>query len=631
MAQTKDSMVCFTFRRPVDPSEPQEIIDAKLRDAFVVEASRSFAKYFGFEKREDIIGKHLLKLFKGTIPAWFVDYGQEVEDRSFEDIERVVQIPVGNRLRPMRIYMQNIFEGDKLVSQWVTIRDISEEEEHKRVIEENERLKVLALQAVGLRTFALKFEAHDAAHPHGIIVVGEKERGDWWEHVHVQDRVALEEAFAAFYNGKTEQLHTLFRASTEDADQAWMESWAVASGRDAEGKPLGIVGVIMDRTQSKQLESRLIASQRLESLGVMAGGIAHDFNNLLMSITGSLDLIIAKHPHLSKELGIMEDAAKQAAQLCDQLLTYAGRGSAELKSLNLSSVVESSRELLSMNKHHKANLSFDIGEDCWVKGDSGQLTQVVMNLVKNASDALEGEAGSIDVKVAAVDYDPAWRHEYQLGADLTPGRYVRVEVSDTGNGIPDADVSQLFDPFYTTKFTGRGLGLAVVMGVVRGHGGAIRVSSRLGVGTTMQVLLPADDHEAEAQPVPADTPRHMLSGCVLVVDDESSVRSIAERLLGSIGLDAVLADGGERAIDLVNQSPDRFDAVLLDVSMPGIDGVETASRILAAHPATPIVLCSGYSAVAVPSLLSDSVEFLQKPYRLEDLRSALEPLVAQGK
>ena len=377
MAQTNDSMVCFKFRVPVDPSEAQDAINAKLRDATVLEASRSFARYFGFKNRRDIIGKHLLTLFRGEIPAWFVDYGQEVEDGDFEDIERVVHIPVGDRLRPMRIYMQNIFEHGKLVCQWLTIRDISKETERERLLESNEQMHRLALEAVGLRTFSVDLTRYAGRTPSWREVAAAV---DWQDPVHAEDQPIVDDALRAFCDGETERLHTLFRTvpsgSARD-DEIWMESWAVADRRAADGKPQSMVGVVMDRTQSKALEARMIASQRLESLGVLAGGIAHDFNNLLLSITGSVDVLLSKHQDLGDDLKVIDEASRHASQLCDQLLTYAGRGSAELKSTNLSDVVRSVSDLLSVSIDDNAQLDYRLDDACWVDGDGGQLFAAV--------------------------------------------------------------------------------------------------------------------------------------------------------------------------------------------------------------------------------------------------------------
>ena len=627
MAQTNDSMVLFSFRQPVDPQEPQEVIDAKLRDAFVVEASAPFARYFGFQNRADIIGQHLLKLFGGQIPDWFVDYGQLSEDQGFADIERIIPVPVGNEIHPMRVHVKNMFDGNKLISQWLTVRDVSEEEAQRQALEDNERLKLLALEAIGLQTFTLHLTQDGLRDQAGDMVLTNNQRPEWWYRINPEDRPILEESFENFIRADNDLLHTIFRIRTPSGEQAWMECWAVASKLTRRATPKSIVGVLMDRTQSKALESQLMASQRLESLGVMAGGIAHDFNNLLVSIIGSLDLTVSRHPDLAEDLKVIDGAARQASQLCDQLLTYAGRGSTQQTSLDLHSVVTDIEELLALNVDSKVHLDFNLQPNCWVRGDGAQLTQVFMNLTKNASDALERQSGRISVSMQQVEFKPEWRNEYQLGAELSQQDHIEVIVEDDGKGISQANLERLFDPFFTTKRTGRGLGLAVVMGIVRAHNGAINVTSKKGLGTRISVLLPSAAEQTQTLSAPTENSEDRLNGCVLVVDDEAAVRSIAQRLLQAIGLETVLAESGSSALELVAEDPERFDVILLDVSMPGLDGVETANMILEQSPQTRILMCSGYSAVKLPQMLTESVDFLQKPYRLNQLREKLTPLL----
>ncbi|MFT7219150.1 MAG: signal transduction histidine kinase/CheY-like chemotaxis protein [Candidatus Azotimanducaceae bacterium] len=631
MSQTNDTMVCFEFRYPIDLTASQAIVEKKLRDAIIVEASRSFALFFGFERREEIIGQNLTELFHGDIPTWFLSYGKEVEDSGFENIERLVNIPLGKRNVPMKIYMQSIFSGKKLASQWVTLRDFSVETESARIIEENERLKLLALETVGLRTFSLDFNPDDPENPYGEMIIENQSVSKWWESIYAEDRILLEESFADFYRGNAEQMHNLYRAHPDHGEEpSWREIWAVASRRNSQGRPEGIAGVVMDRTESKALENRLVASQRLESLGVMAGGIAHDFNNLLMSVTGTLDVLMKQRPELLEDLKVMDDAARQAAQLCDQLLTYAGRGSGNLVSLNLHRTIEDIRNLLLVALDKDARLTITADENYWVRGDASQLAQVMMNLTKNASDALEGKPGEISIQVNHITYQDDWRSKFHLGRTLQPGPYVAIEVEDNGTGMTESEKEKLFDPFFTTKFTGRGLGLAVVMGVVRDHLGGIRVETIKDSGTKISVVLPrvsAPDHELR-ELKEASIPR--LSGCVLIIDDDASVRKMAESLLKSIGIEAHSVASGIKAITQINRDPTKFDAIMIDVTMPEMDGVETASRILNDFPNTKIMMCSGYSNVVMPTQLAEAVVFLQKPYRLKQLQEKLSILLDSG-
>ncbi len=617
MSQTRDTMVCFEFATPIDPSDPQDVIDAQLRDAHVIEASTSFARYFGHEDREAVLGQHLMDLFHHEIPEWFVHYGQEVEDRNFENLERRVEIPVGDSVRPMRVYMQNIFEGDLLTSQWITITDVSEQEEQARVIAENEQLERLAFDAVGLQTFVLS----DASSTTGEGLVATILETGSYEAIHSDDVDALTEAADLFCSGASPGLHHLFRSVSQNRT-IWLETWATSSSDGA------IIGVLMDRTNSKRMEEAIFATERLESLGVLAGGIAHDFNNLLVSILGSLDLISLRIPEARQELEVIDEAASQAADLCDQLLTYAGRGTGNLDSIDVGEALDSMRELLAVSIHKDADLFVSAEPNCWIKGDASQLRQVALNLVKNSSDSMNGTPGEIRVTVALEDYADSWRSEFRLSENLHDGPYVTLRVRDSGCGMSAEEIDRAFDPFFTTKFTGRGLGLAVVVGIVRGHNGAIKVSSQPGTGTEFVVVWPHARPEGQSAADGHAEGDELLSGRVLVVDDEPRVLETATQLLSQLGLDVIAADSGSEALRLVDEEAASIDTVLMDVTMPELDGVETASRILAAHPEMNVVLCSGYSNVALPDRLGESVGFLQKPFRLGELRAALEPFFA---
>lgn len=623
MAQTRDTMVCLEFNDPIDITQPQPIIDSKLRDCVVVDASQSFARYLGFKDREEVIGTPAMRLFGGEVPQWFSNFGQEVEARNFENLERIVHVPVGDKTRTMRIQMQSIFEKKLLVRQWITIRDISAEEAGRIALEENERFKLLAIEAVGLRTFRLDFDPADETNPYGDMRVGETPFPDWWDRVYTADQPAMEKSFERFLKGETDQMHSIFRSQSDDNEERWYETWSVASGRNVDNQPRGIFGVVMDRTETKKMESKLISAQRLESLGVLAGGIAHDFNNLLLSMVGAIDLVKRRHPDARGLLGPVDEAAGQLTALCEQLLTYAGRGIGDLNELNVSSTIAGFRELLELSVDKNARIDISIEENCWVQGDASQLRQVVMNLVRNASDALQSREGSIHVEVVRQRYQPDWPVSFHLAEGLKPGNYVAIRVSDTGAGIDAAEKEHLFDPFFTTKFTGRGLGLAVVLGVVKAHGGAIHIDSVVDAGTTITVVIPELIATPTVMQTELEAAHESIHGCVLVVDDDESVRNMAGLLLKELGMSVEFADNGLSAIELVDRQPEKYDVIMMDVTMPGMDGIAASGRILEKHPDAKIVICSGYSNLTLPDRLINAVSFLKKPYRLSVLQDRM--------
>jgi CheY-like chemotaxis protein len=265
-----------------------------------------------------------------------------------------------------------------------------------------------------------------------------------------------------------------------------------------------------------------------------------------------------------------------------------------------------------------------------VEADPAQVRQVVMNLITNASDAIGDEPGVITVATGVSECDRAYLGQTYLDEDLPEGEYVFVEVSDTGCGMDAETQSRIFDPFYTTKFTGRGLGMAAVLGILRGHRGAIRVYSEPERGTIVKILFPASDRAARALP---DEPRReehwSASGTVLVVDDEETVRKLADKALRSAGFTVLLAKDGHEAIDLYGEHQEEIVAVLLDLTMPGMGGEETFQELRRLSPDVAVVLSSGYNEQEVTNRFAGQglAAFIQKPYRVGDLLAKLRGVI----
>ena len=416
--------------------------------------------------------------------------------------------------------------------------------------------------------------------------------------------------------------------------------------RDAAGRPDGLIAVATDvtervrsETERKALEAQLRHSQKLESLGVLAGGITHDFNNLLTTILGSGDLLLGEipvgsewRPHVER----IQRAARTAADLTHQLLAYTGKGSLEVRPIDLSSLIAELEGLLRISVSKRARLQWELSDALpAIEADSTQVTQVVLNLVINASDSLEGGDGRITVRTGvAPQVDEAVRSRAFLGVQLADGPHVFVEVSDSGVGMDAETRSKIFDPFFTTKFVGRGLGLATVLGIVRGHGGAVSVDSTPGRGTVIRVLCPVSVRTVGPAPEPsAPEAREPMAGTVLVVDDEPDVRELTAELLKRLGLEVVTAASGDEAVALFRARPAAFDAVLLDATMPGISGEETTRELLRIRSDARIVLMSGYREEdARPSPGNAAIAgFLQKPFSGDELAIVLNRVLAEGR
>jgi nitrogen-specific signal transduction histidine kinase/ActR/RegA family two-component response regulator len=387
----------------------------------------------------------------------------------------------------------------------------------------------------------------------------------------------------------------------------------------------------------QELEAQVLHSQKLESLGVMAGGIAHDFNNLLTGILGAVGLAQMQHGNdgpLGERLAQVEQAALRAAELTNQMLAYSGRGRSRLEVLDLSAVVRDMAHLLETVLSKKATLRFEFGEEPpRLRGDPGQIRQIVMNLLTNASESLEGGAGTITVRTGRLLADEDHLSQGYLQEEVAPGPYVSLEVTDTGCGMGRETLERIFDPFFTTKFTGRGLGLAAVLGIVRGHGGTIRVRSEPGEGTSFQVLFPsaraAEDRPAGQEEASAGAEEP--GGTILVVDDEELVRSTAGMILEQAGYRVVLAGDGREGVETFRNRAKEIDAVVLDLSMPEMSGEEVFRELRALRPDVQVLLSSGYSQEeAVTRLAGEGLAgFIAKPFRASTLLSSVREVLAR--
>lgn len=405
-------------------------------------------------------------------------------------------------------------------------------------------------------------------------------------------------------------------------------------------KILGVATDITDRKKTEEEQHRLVQqmqhTQKLESLGVLAGGIAHDFNNLLMTIMGNAGLAIADLPAdspVTKRIENIRTAVNRATELTNQLLAYSGRGQFVIEPLNLSNVVTEMVTLLSTITSKKAELEFEFTPNLpQIVADISQLRQVVMNLITNASDALDNKSGKIKISTKLIHADKTLLVGTYLEADLPEGEYVLLEVSDTGCGMNQETVQRIFEPFFTTKFTGRGLGLAAVLGIVRSHLGALSVFSSEGLGTTFRILFPAmtQTNLLEEKCVSNDNQNIAFNkGLFLVVDDEAPIREIVCDMLKFLGFSVIEAENGEQAIAMFSKYADILTGVLLDMTMPKMDGVETLKELSRIRKNVPVLLSSGYSEQeAVLKFQSGKAfSFLQKPYCIDQLKVKIKELL----
>ena len=383
--------------------------------------------------------------------------------------------------------------------------------------------------------------------------------------------------------------------------------------------------------EQRRLERKVFHAQKLESLGVLAGGIAHDFNNLLVAVLGNADLALSELSPTASSRRYIEDIRKigqRAADLAGQMLAYSGKGKFVVEVSDISALVEEMAHLVHASISKKVSLRLDLTEDLpRVEVDVTQIRQIILNLITNASDAIGENNGVITVSTRVRLCDAQFfRDQRFFGDELDPGTYVTLEVMDTGCGMDQPTIGKMFDPFYSTKRTGRGLGMAAGLGIARGHSGGFLIYSELGKGTSIKLLVPVSDSQ-EIEDPRSSSPAVDWRGCgtVLLVDDEEVVRSVGKQMIETFGFEVLTAVDGFEGLELFKQRRDEIVLVLLDMSMPGMDGEETLRALRSVDPEATVILTSGYNQQEATSRFVGKglAGFIGKPYQLDQLRELI--------
>ena len=442
-----------------------------------------------------------------------------------------------------------------------------------------------------------------------------------------------EKAYSAIKAGDTYSQDVLMKRKNGTLFWCNLVGHAINPENNDDGS-IWIMMDINDRKNSERehvlLEQQFQQAQKLESLGVLAGGIAHDFNNILMIILGHCFMFqdgggsgVSDIDHVKQ----IENAANRAADLCRQMLAYAGKSPLLNVQINLRQLLDEIVKMLQSAINKNVTIQIDLQHDVpEISGDNAQIQQVVMNLIINAAEAIGDNNGTIKValkKMIIVDDHPVPDF---LGISIQPGSYACLEVSDNGCGMDEHTQNRLFEPFYTTKFTGRGLGMSAILGIIKSHNGALQLTSNPGVGTAFMVLLPLSDKVAE-QSLQSDmiASSTVASGTLLLVDDEESLRTVGSLLLNSMGFTVILASNGREAVDIYRERGTEIDLILLDLIMPELGGIETYHELRKLNSRVPIVICSGYGVEGIlENIDSDTcVGAIQKPYKPDELRSTI--------
>ncbi len=466
--------------------------------------------------------------------------------------------------------------------------------------------------------------------------------------VHPEDRPVLLARFAALFRdprGKVLELRLLGDPDQQRvvrlmARRSAPDTGAVVTDKDAPAELLAsVVDITAEReaeARNQRLEDQLRHAQKLESFGLFAGGIAHDFNNMLMSVVGHCDLALWDLPaeNTAREhIELTLKAAGHAADVCRQLLAYAGQGKLAPEAHDLQALLDELLTILQVSVGPRIQLvRRREGKPAWVHGDGGQFRQLITNLVTNAAESYPDGTGVVEIRHGRRHVDADLLAGGVIPHDLDPGLLTVLEVIDHGHGMDGETCERIFDPFFSTKFTGRGLGMAVVLGIVRSHGGTIVVDSAPDAGTTITVLLPPIELEA---PRPATTEtrpamRAFAPGTgVLLIDDDERVRHVGEKMLRGLGLVPILAEDGHSGLKRYRERRAEIDCVLLDLMMPGLDGVGVLHALRELDPDCRVVIITGYHERDLTEGFSEERPdaIVLKPFRLSDLRNVLVSLL----
>ncbi len=416
----------------------------------------------------------------------------------------------------------------------------------------------------------------------------------------------------------------------------------VGHGINPDDAEEGSIWIFLDITERKRaaeerqkLEEQFRYTQKLESLGVLAGGIAHDFNNILTVILGHCYIVkddFDSGMTVTEHVAMIESAANRAADLCRQMLAYAGRNTQIHSKVNLWLLVEEVVTMLTSAIKKNVSIQMDIKRDIpEISGEGSQIQQVIMNLIINGAEAIGDQYGSVTVGLGKTAVSREQRIVDFMDKDIPDGVYARLTVSDTGCGFNDEIKVRIFEPFFTTKFAGRGLGMSAVLGIITSHGGALQLESTPGVGSTFTVYLPLPEGSYNSNEIIKSEQDYNASsiGTILLVDDEEELLSIGSALLNAMGYSVLTAVNGHDAVAQYQERSREIDAILLDLIMPEMGGAETYHALRALAPEKLIIICSGYDADAALELTSHDANalFLNKPYDPVKLRRALQGLV----
>jgi two-component system cell cycle sensor histidine kinase/response regulator CckA len=511
----------------------------------------------------------------------------------------------------------------------VWVRDITVYKEAEKALKESEKKYRLLVENANDAIFISQEDVIKFPNPKTVDLLGyspdELAKISLVDLTHPEDRDMVREGHRRALRQGGGSSTFSFRIIYRAGEEVWVQINAVPI--TWEGHP-AILNFLRDITPQRRIQAQILEAQKMEAIGTLAGGTAHEFNNLLMSIQGNASLMLldtdSGHPHY-KRLKNIEKSVQSGAEFTDQLLGFAMGGKYEVRPTDLNEIIKTTSSMFGRTKK-EIRIYEEYQKDIWeVDVDQSQIKQVFLNLYVNAAQAMPG-GGELRIQTSNVTLDESYVEPYQL----RPGSFVKITLTDTGAGMDEVTQQRIFDPFFTTKDMGRGtgLGLASVYGIIKNHGGIIRVYSQKGKGTTFTIYLPASEGEvAEEKQVHAEAP--LGKATVLLVDDEEMIIEIAEEMLQKLGYEVLLARGGKEAIQVYGENKDNIDLVILDMTMKDMGGGEAYDKMKEIDPAVKVLLASGFSieGQATEILKRGCNGFIQKPFTLQELSERITEIV----
>lgn len=594
-------------------------------------------------RRDEMLGKNDYQLYPTELADYLTQNDRDVLlKRSAQSYEENVPSPV-----EIRSYISIKFplfdERGEPEAVCGIATDVTDIKHSNKRLKDSEAFLNMALDAARMGTWSWDCQTNELRWSESIpgILGFQPDEFDGHyrtihRHVLAEDRARTTEAFRAALSTDGPDLRVEYRlAPGKSVRTRWVETRGLVV-RDHWGHPLRLTGTVTDITERKQLEASLLQSQKTESIGRLAGGVAHDFNNLLTSILGLAELVrqnLRADPRSQEYLSHIIDAARRGGDLTQQLLGYARKQVSQPQVLALNDAISRAMELLYRLVDARVDIEYQPDPELWnVHVDPVQIDQVLMNLCLNARDSMPN-GGTITIKT---DNCVLTQPSTGIGGSVGPGNYVRLQVSDTGHGIPAELLPKIFDPFFTTKAVdeGTGLGLSTCLGIVEQCKGRIKVESVVGSGTTFEVLLPA----TSSPQAPAAAPKpesHIRTGneTILLVEDDSVIRSWATTTLRQLGYTILEASNGVAALEVAARTEATIDLLVTDVIMPKMGGRELAASLTRQRPDILVLFTSGYSEAIVESSSNEDgpTDFLQKPYPPHGLENKIRSMLDRRK